>query len=113
MKCFKLTILVLVGFFATCDLFAQKHIANGDSVVSGNRLISVKSPNGRQLYQPGNVFSQKDIRIDGKRSEPEWDAAPVVSPFMMKNGEADNTSVRVLYDGENIYLYWEDRKSVV
>jgi len=107
MKCFKLTILILVGFLATCNLFAQKHIANGDSLVSGNRLISVESPNGSQLYQPGNVFSQKDIRIDGKRSEPEWDAAPVVSPFMMKNGEADNTSVRVLYDGENIYLYWE------
>ena len=106
----KCTLFILLMALTTATLFAQTHIANGDRVIRGNRLISVKSAPGAQLYQPEKMFTQKDIRIDGKMSEADWDRAPVVTPFLWNDGESDNTSVRVLYDRENIYLYWEVRE---
>lgn len=104
------TLVLLFAAVAATTLLAQTHIANGDRVIRGNRLISVKSTPGAQLHQPDRMFTQKDIRIDAKMSESDWDRAPVVTPFLWENGEADHTSVRVLYDRENIYVYWEVRE---
>jgi len=86
--------------------FAQKHLANGESVIRGNRLISVKSDNGKQLYQPGRIFVEQQIQPDGRMSEAAWEHTPVITPFSGSAGKMDQTSVRVLYDRENIYLFW-------
>ncbi|MEJ2051590.1 MAG: YCF48-related protein, partial [Calditrichota bacterium] len=73
----------------------------------GNRLISVKSESGKQLYQPGRIFVEQQIQVDGKMSESAWKQAPVITSLTDKSGYADPTTVRVLYDRANIYLFWD------
>ena len=87
-------------------LNAQKHYPGGDKLTRGNRLISVKSEAGKILYQPDRLFYEHKITADGEMSEPEWLDALVVKPFRDSKGERDQAAVRVLYDKENIYLYW-------
>lgn len=85
---------------------AQKHLANGERVINGNRLISVKSEVGKQLYHPDRDFFVRDIITDAEMAEPEWKDAQVITPFLNAVGKVDKTSVRVLYDKSNIYLFW-------
>jgi photosystem II stability/assembly factor-like uncharacterized protein len=85
---------------------AQKHLANGERVINGNRLISVKSEVGSQLYHPQRDFFVRSITTDGEMTEPDWKDAQVISPFLSAQGKVDPTSVRVLYDQSNVYLFW-------
>jgi len=102
--------IILIFSFSTIVL-AQKHMANGEDIETEegnlNRLISVKSANGKQLYQPGRSFIQQKIEADGIMDESDWEQALVVTPFINKNGEIDKTSVSILYDRDNIYLFWK------
>ena len=100
-------ILLLLFFYGTL-LQAQKYIATGEEIAgrNQNRLISAKSANGMQLYQPERIFIQRKIEPDAKMNESEWKQALFVSPFINKEGEIDKTSVSVLYDRDNIYLFW-------
>ncbi len=105
--------LLLVSVFFLPGSYAQNYIANGELITksSHNRLISVKSENGKQLYQQKRRFFEQNITVDGKMDEPEWEKALLVTPFLNENGEADNSAVRVLYDRANIYLLWSVRQS--
>jgi photosystem II stability/assembly factor-like uncharacterized protein len=100
-------IVILFFIYDTCT-YAQKYISTGEEIAgrNSNRLISVKSANGKQLYQPERTFFQRKIDADGKMNEPEWKEACVVTPFISTNGINDKTSVSVLYDKDNIYLFW-------
>jgi len=98
------TIILIVTL--STHLPAQIHLANGESVISGNRLISVKSEIGKQLYHPDRYFFKRSINTDAEMTEPEWNQAQVVTPFLNAAGKLDKTSVRVLYDESNIYLFW-------
>jgi photosystem II stability/assembly factor-like uncharacterized protein len=86
---------------------AQKHYAGGENVIRGNRLISVRSEAGKALYQPDRMFVERSIRADGVMSEPAWQDAPLIAPFSTGQGGRDQTTVRVLYDGAFIYLFWQ------
>jgi hypothetical protein len=90
---------------STC-LSAQKHLANGEAVIRGNRLISVKSTIGKQLYHPERNFIKREINIDAEFTENDWTQSQVVTPFLNEAGKPDKTAVRVLYDQANIYLFW-------
>lgn len=92
---------------STLLLNAQKHYPEGDKLTRGNRLISVKSEPGKILYQPNRDFNEQQITADGEMSEPEWLDAAVITPFRNSEGSREQTAVRVLYDKENIYLYWK------
>src|SRR5665213_2374900 len=102
-KCCAAAIVVL---FISINVKAQIHLANGERVINGNRLISVKSEVGKQLYHPDRDFFKRNITTDAEMAEPEWKEAQVVSPFLNAAGKVDKTSVRVLYDQSNIYLFW-------
>lgn len=104
-KIFNYLLLILLLLLRSNVLPAQKHLANGEEVLRGNRLISVKSEVGKKLYQPSRMFLPKHINMDGKMNEPEWDQAMVIAPFINTGGNTDQTSVKVLYDQENIYLF--------
>ncbi len=101
---FLITLAAMVPFPA---LFAQKHYATGDRVISHNRLISVKAPAGKQLRRTETVFPSRHITVDGQKSEPDWATATVVTPLIESGRASDPTSVHVLQDGENIYLFWD------
>src|SRR4029079_9613526 len=77
---------------------AQKHLANGERVINGNRLISVNAPVGSQLYHPERNFFERRVTADALMTEPDWKNAQVISPFLNAAGKIDQTSVRVLYD---------------
>jgi photosystem II stability/assembly factor-like uncharacterized protein len=100
-------ITILLGYTWITPGIAQKHFAAGDSVIRGNRLISVKSEAGKQLYHPERKANQYPITVDGIMSEPVWKNTPVLTPFSNGEGRIDPTSVRVLYDSDFIYLVWE------
>jgi photosystem II stability/assembly factor-like uncharacterized protein len=105
-KIMKYGALIIVLFFASRYSEAQKHLANGEKVINGNRLISVKSEVGRQLFHPDRKFLNRSMTMDGEMSEPEWKDAQVISSFVKEWGVQDKTTVRVLYDQRNIYLFW-------
>jgi photosystem II stability/assembly factor-like uncharacterized protein len=107
-------ILKYLMVFMVCALGGTIHaqvqhlrLANGEKVINGNRLISVKSEVGKQLYQPERVFFKREITTNAEMTEPEWKEAQVVAPFLNAAGKLDKTTVRVLYDEKNIYLFWE------
>ncbi len=85
---------------------AQSHLAEGDRVVRGNRLISARSEPGRILFEKGRLFSRLEIIPDGHMDELEWKEASRITPFKGGDG-TDQTEIRVLYDKRNIYLFWE------
>lgn len=102
-----LSVAVMLLLLSVSIASGQKYIATGEEISTrGNRLISVKSANGKQLYQPERTFIQREINADGKMDEPDWKQALVVTPFINRKGAIDNTSVRILYDRDNIYLFW-------
>jgi len=105
-KIFIIQGILIIVLFAGSFAQAQKHIANGEIKKGGNRLISVLSETGKQLYQPDRYFFPRNITADGKMNEPEWEQALVVTPFITDGGMMDNSSVRVLYGPDNIYLFW-------
>ena len=98
---------VILCCILTVPLKAQKYIAAGDSVIRGNRLISVRSEPGAQLHSRERMPGRHAIIADGRMSEPAWRGAAMAAPFMDASGKSDETTLRVLYDRENIYLYWE------
>jgi photosystem II stability/assembly factor-like uncharacterized protein len=102
------SMILMLSFCSGIIVHAQKYISNGDEVAgrNRNRLISVKSANGKQLYHPERIFAQQKIVADGKMNEAEWQKALVVTPFINEKGGTDKSSVRVLYDRDNIYLFW-------
>jgi hypothetical protein len=65
---------------STC-VSAQKHFANGEAVIRGNRLISVKSAIGKQLYHPERNFLKREINIDAELTETDWDQSQIIAPF--------------------------------
>jgi len=86
---------------------AQIHHAAGDKLSrADNRLMSVKSEPGRQLYQPVKEFTKKAITADAKDSERDWQEAQILAQFADPSGGKDQTIVKVLSDKENIYLFW-------
>ena len=88
--------------------FAQKHIATGDRIGrSGNRLISVESEPGRQLRLHKVEPNKKTINPDGGKCEVDWHGAQAVTSFVDADGEKEETTVSVLFDEDNIYLFWE------
>ena len=112
MKCLNFTLVFLMSVCsgALIPLTAQKHHAAGDNVIRRNRLISVKSEPGSELYLPRREFRDQDIRADGAMSESAWQDAALIAPFTDGNGNSDQTSVRLLFDAKNIYLYWQVRE---
>jgi photosystem II stability/assembly factor-like uncharacterized protein len=100
-----LVVLFLIHNLAS--LHAQKHFASGDNEIIGNRLISVRSEPGKQLYRVDHVFQPRTVVIDGKMAEKDWQVAPVITPLLLQNGDLDRTSVHVLFDRAHIYLFWE------
>src|SRR5665648_106689 len=100
--------IVMLFFVYDTIAHAQKFLANGEEIAgrNRNRLISVKSANGKQLYHPERTFFQRKINLDGKMDESEWGQALVVTPFYNEKGKSDKTSVMVMYDRDNIYLFW-------
>lgn len=102
-------IIIFLILLQPVVLYSQKYISTGEEPNrrTGNRLISVKSANGEQLYRPDRIFPDLKIVADGIMNEPEWENAPVISPFINKTGIVEKTSVRVLYDRSNIYLFWQ------
>jgi len=99
-------ILSLVVFWNASPALGQQHFASGDRVIRGNRLISVKSEPGAQLYQARHNFVPRQIDVDGKMTEADWSLAARISPLEAASGQPDGSSVRVLFDGQNIYLFW-------
>ncbi len=99
-------VVSLAVFCSGAPALGQKHYASGDRVVRGNRLISVKSGPGEQLYQTRHTFVPRQITVDGTMTEDDWNRAAEISPLGDASGNLDKTSVRVLFDGENIYLFW-------
>lgn len=106
-KPFLTVIIIMIILFAPA-VNAQNYISTGEEPAGrgGNRLISVKSANGEQLYRNERIFTDLTIEADGKMTEPVWEQALIVSPFLNKTGKTDKTSVRVLYDRANIYFFW-------
>jgi len=94
--------LVIVTLFASSPSLAtaQKHIADGSIFSRRNRLISIKSVPGKQLYLHEKSPDEITIELDGRMYEDDWNRAQVISPFVDKNGQKDKTSVRVLFDDE-------------
>jgi len=101
-------LLAIVTLFASSPspVTAQKHIADGSIFSRRNRLISIKSVPGKQLYLHKKTPDRITIELDGRIYEDDWNRAQVISPFVDKNGQKDKTTVRVLFDDENIYLFW-------
>jgi len=102
-------VLMTVIFFAApiAGIASQMHYAAGDKVSrAGNRLMSVKSEPGRLLYQPDRKAAKKNITIDGQM-EQAWDNAQIVSQFADEDGNKEQTTIRVFFDDENIYLFWQ------
>jgi hypothetical protein len=112
MKYLNQILIIALGFCYGCSisLLAQIHNADGNTTRRGNRLISVKSEVGKELYQPERTFFERYIIADGIMSESEWNDALVISPFLNEQGRKEQTSVRLLYDRAHIYLYWEIRE---
>lgn len=100
-------VILVILFHPAAD--AQKYIPSGEETArrGDNRLISVKSVNGEQLYRSERIFTDLKIEADGKMNEPEWEQAILMTPFLNKDGKSDKTSVKVLYDRANIYLFWQ------
>jgi photosystem II stability/assembly factor-like uncharacterized protein len=101
-----LSVICLLMFPAVGAVLAQKHLAPGDRVIRGNRLISTKSEPGRQLHRTEHRFVTREIVVDGRMQEQDWDLAAEIGPLFDSEQNRDSTSVRVLFDGEHIYLFW-------
>lgn len=87
---------------------AQKHIAAGDYIErGGNRLTSALSEPGRQLSVQKTPPKSKLIILDAQMSETHWQNAQVIRSFADPDGRVENTTVRVLFDRDNIYLFWD------
>lgn len=100
-------VFVVVFMIFTSSAPAQMHLAAGDVVTrGGNRLTSVRSEPGQQLYQPTKQFSKRAITPDAKMSEADWQSAQIIAQFADSTGKKEQTTVRVLFDKENIYLFW-------
>lgn len=98
------TIILLINGI---NAYSQKYHATGDeNIVRGNRLISAQSANGKQLNQTTKVSPVLTIVADGEMKEAEWANALTVTPFISGKNSIDKTSVKVLYDSANIYLFW-------
>ncbi|HUU30050.1 MAG TPA: YCF48-related protein [archaeon] len=110
-KLIPLEILFILLFLSFPCLFAEKHLAGGEKVISGNRLVSSLSETGEKLALPaGEVRAQKfeQPTLDGKPEEALWESAQKVSPFLETESSARrDCSVLVNYDKENIYLFWK------
>jgi photosystem II stability/assembly factor-like uncharacterized protein len=100
-----LTLVALSAFFLT-PAAAQKHIADGSHMNRRNRLISTKSEPGKQLYLQKKTPDKITLELDGKTDEDDWNHAQVITSFVDKSGQKDPTTVRVLFDDDNIYLFW-------
>jgi photosystem II stability/assembly factor-like uncharacterized protein len=86
---------------------SQRHLAEGDHVSrGGNRLMSVESKPGKQLYQTTKRLIERAITPDAEMSEADWDDAQSISQFTDSAGNKEETVVKVLFDKENIYLFW-------
>ncbi len=111
MRCSKI-VPILASLFCSSVVFvgAQKHDAPGDRVINGNRLITARSRPGRELHQEGHRFVPRHIKLDAKMTESDWESAAEITPLVDAEGNRDETSVRVLFDRENIYLYWSVRE---
>jgi photosystem II stability/assembly factor-like uncharacterized protein len=109
MRYLKYIVVAALIFFSGSIILlrAQKHYSEGDKLTRGNRLISVNSEPGKMLFQPDRLFNEPEITADGKMAEPEWLEASVITPFKNNKGISEPTSVRVLFDKENIYLFWK------
>ncbi len=103
---FILVFVMLSAIFLT-PAVAQMHLADGTRTGrGGNRLMSAKSEPGKQLHQPEKRFSKKAITPDAEMSEADWQDAQTVTSFAGESGEKDQTTVKVLFDDNNIYLFW-------
>lgn len=100
-------LVLILSLVVSIQLSAQTHLANGERVINGNRLISVKSEVGRQLFHPDRPFFKRNVVVDARMTEPEWIEGQMVNSFFNDAGKADKTSVRVLYDQDNLYLFWD------
>jgi len=97
---------VVLSVILLTPAVAQKRFANGDRVVRRNRLISAQSEPGRQLHQPKKRFDKKTITADAEMSEADWRNAQTISQFVDSTGRKEETIVKVLFDQNNIYLFW-------
>lgn len=89
--------------------FGQKHIANGDQFIRGNRLISAQSEPGKQLHLSFKKMQNGPISIelDGKKSESQWKTAQKLAPFSDEKGNIDRSTALIMQDQSHIYLFWE------
>ena len=95
-----------LSVFSLTPAAAQKHIADGSLFSRRNRLISIKSEPGEQLYLHKKTHDRITIKLDGKMYENNWQQAQIITSFVDKSGQKDRTTVRVLFDDDNIYLFW-------
>ena len=103
---FILVFVVVSAIFLT-PAVAQRRFANGDRVVrGGNRLISAKSEPGKQLHLSEKKFTKKTITLDAEMSEADWQDAQTISQFVDSTSRKEETTVSVLFDQDNIYLFW-------
>ena len=103
-------LLLATLLLAITPLKAEKHIAGGEILTGRNRLISTMSETGRRFHLPPSPNTRKfsPAVLDGKVGESFWELAPQAGPFLEESsGEKRNCTVRVAYDRDNIYLYWE------
>lgn len=101
-------VLTVLSIILVSSSFAQKHIACGDRVSrGGNRLISVESEPGKQLRLHKAAPGKTIINLDGRKYEGDWHSAQTVTPFVDATGNKEETMVSVLFDEDNIYLFWE------
>ena len=100
-------VFVMLSAILLTPAVAQMHLADGTRVSrGGNRLMSAKSEPGKQLHQPAKKFSKKAITADAEMSEADWQDAQIITSFVDESGEKDQTTVKVLFDDNNIYLFW-------
>jgi photosystem II stability/assembly factor-like uncharacterized protein len=100
-------VFVMLSVIFLTPAVAQKRFADGDRVSrGGNRLISAKSEPGRQLHRSGKKFTKKTITADAEMSEADWQDAQTISQFVDSTGKKEETIVNVLFDQDNIYLFW-------
>ncbi|MBN2289540.1 MAG: hypothetical protein JXQ83_09435 [Candidatus Glassbacteria bacterium] len=95
---------------AAPQLKAEKHLAGGEILFSGNRLISTISETGQRFYRPVKQSTKAfpPAVLDGKAGESFWEKAQQVGPFLEESsGEKRDCSVLVAYDRDNIYLFWK------
>jgi hypothetical protein len=66
----------------------------------------------KTLPAPNRIVVPKlhgTIKVDGELSEPMWEKAAVLSPFLLNDGSApgrEKTTVRIWYDDTALYLGW-------